>query len=76
MRCLKSAVCLLISLSTLYAEEPSPLYIDSEQVNYNGKIISLEGHAVVDHELGRVEAQTITLHPGTGKRNCAFLTLQ
>lgn len=45
------------------ADELKPLVIDADLVDYNGKRIILQGNSTVDHELGKVEAQRITLIP-------------
>lgn len=48
---------------TLQAEESKPLTLDSELLDYNETVITLKGRAVVDHELGKVEADEILVIP-------------
>lgn len=63
-------------LSNLLAEEIRPLLIDSDFVDYNGKTITLNGNSTVDHELGKVEAQRITLIPATEGKKLRFAYLK
>ncbi len=66
----------IFAFSGLVADEPRPLIIDSDFVDYNGKSINLIGHSTVDHELGKVEAQKITLIPETESRKLRFAYLK
>lgn len=66
--------CLQYSINL---QASQPLLIDSDLVNYNGKLITLTGHATVNHELGKVEAHQIILTPETvGKKmHIAYLQM-
>lgn len=66
----------IILFAPLWAEEPKPLMIDSEWAHYDGKMIVLEGKSSVDHELGKVEAQKITLIPEKEGKKLRFSYLK
>lgn len=66
---------LWLSINTLSAEPVKPLMIDSDLVNYDGKLIHLTGHATVDHELGKIEAQQVTIVPEKEGKKMRFQRL-
>lgn len=54
---------LIFSACQLFADENEPMVIDSGEAGYNGKTISLSGHVVIEHELGKLEADQMELTP-------------
>jgi lipopolysaccharide export system protein LptA len=67
---------LLLQQGFISAEELRPLSIDAECVEYEGKEVHLTGHAVVEHELGKVEADQIWLFPEKEGKKMAFFTFE
>lgn len=68
---------LSIFLGTLHAiEEQKPLVIDSEFADFDGKQFTLSGHATIEHELGKVEAQNVALFPETESKKLRFAYLK
>ncbi len=71
--------CLIFSLfflSDLSAKESKPLIIDADFVDYDGKLINLNGNSRVDHELGIVEAQRIVLRSEAEEQKLRFAYLK
>lgn len=73
---MKKFLCLLIFLGSLQAEESRPLVIDSEFADYDGTQFVLTGHATVEHELGKVEANCLTVLPEKEGKKLRFACLK
>lgn len=65
-----------IIFNSLFAQESKPVVIDADIVDYNGKIITLQGNSTVDHELGKIRAQQITLIPDNEDKKLRFAYLK
>ena len=66
----------LASYSTaIYAEEEI-MIIDSNLADYDGKKIVLNGNVIVEHELGKISANQVTIYPGSEERKMRFALLQ
>jgi len=55
-------VIILLNAAVGYSEN-DPMIINSGKAEFNGKEISLSGHVVVEHDLGSLEANQMTLVP-------------
>lgn len=71
----KILVLLPLFTTILSADLTKPLAIDSDYVNYDGKQMTLIGHATVDHELGTVQAQHVTIIPEKEGKKMRFAHL-
>ncbi len=72
----KVACCLFYFFSVLSAQELKPLIIDADFVDYNGKLIKLNGKACVNHELGQVQAENILLIPENEDKKLRFASVK
>ena len=62
-------VCALFLSLSLHAEE---FTVNADHAEYNGKMITLSGNASVDHDLGRLSADSIVLELAKEKGKTAF----
>ena len=63
-----------VSLDSPTPEEPL-VVMDSDEADYNGKTMTLSGHVVVEHELGRISADWIEIVPQTIRKKLRLNTL-
>lgn len=63
-----STICCGIFFSVLFAEDTA-MVIDSGVANYDGKLITLTGDVVVEHELGTISAGCVELTTDSSDKN-------
>jgi hypothetical protein len=76
MKTVITLIALLI-LNTLSAND-IVMTVDSNIADYNGKMISLNGHVIVEHELGKITADNVEIsaEEADSPSNSHFLTMK